>query len=142
MPPTIFLPQRQPYNPGGYEWGPTPEASDFEVWTFIYDASGVASATLKWRVDADGANPLSSIQNETYAGGPEVGAWQNLPMAFRDFPAGNFLNDPSIDFFEMPAYIADEYYVQVTGLRSVLICLLARESSRTGTFQSVKAVTG
>ena len=33
-PPTVFLPQRNPYNPGGYEWGTTPEASDFEVTLF------------------------------------------------------------------------------------------------------------
>ena len=43
---------------------------DFHVWTFAHDVSGVASAALKLRFDADGANPIASIQNETYAGGP------------------------------------------------------------------------
>lgn len=126
-PPTIWLPQRHPWNPGSLNFGPQygyqqyQSNGDFWVWTFVYDVSGVTGVTLKYRIDADGANPLESTQNETYAGGPEVGAWQDLPMTRRVFPAGNYLNDPAIDFFEMPAYIADEYYVPVTGLRSVLI---------------------
>ena len=35
-------------------------------------------------------------------------------MTFRDFPAGNVYNDPSIDYFEMPDYIADQYYYHMT----------------------------
>ncbi len=126
-PPTIWLPQRHPWNPGSESFGPQygytlyNSNGDFWVWTFVYDVSGVTSVTLKYRVDADGVNPLSSAQNETYAGGGEVGAWQSLPMTFRAFPAGNFHGDPNIDFFEMPLYIADEYYVQVAGVREVLI---------------------
>lgn len=126
-PPTIWIPQRHPWNPGSVNFGPQygyqqyQSNGDFWIWTFVHDVSGVTSVTLKYRIDADGSNPLSSTQNETYAGGSEVGAWQNLPMIYRAFPGGNLLNDPNIDFFEMPAYIADQYYVQVTGLRSVLI---------------------
>jgi len=85
-PPTVFVPHREPYNPGALEWNQTPEPSDFEVWTLIDDWSGVASATLKWRIDADGSNPLSSVQNETYAGGPEVGPWQSVPMTATPVP--------------------------------------------------------
>ncbi|USN99011.1 MAG: hypothetical protein H6810_12820 [Phycisphaeraceae bacterium] len=85
-PPTLFVPQREPYNPGGYEWNSTPESSDFEVWTLAYDYSGLTGMTLKWRVDADGVNPLSSVQNETYAGGSEVGAWQSVPMSPASVP--------------------------------------------------------
>ena len=126
-PPTIWIPQRHPWNPGSTNFGPQygyvqyASDGDFWVWTFAYDVSGVTSVTLKYRIDADDVNPLSSTQNETYAGGPEVGAWQSLPMTYRDFPAGNFHGDPGIDFFEMPLYIADEYYVEITGLREVLI---------------------
>jgi hypothetical protein len=89
-PPNVFHPQRDIYNPGGYEFGLTPEESDFEVWTYAYDVSGMDSVTLKWRVDADGENPLGSIQNETYAGGTEVGEWNNVPMSASDLapPAG------------------------------------------------------
>ncbi len=41
-----------------------------------------------------------------------VGAWQTLPMTWRDFPTGNFHDDPGIDFTVLPDYIADEYYAQ------------------------------
>lgn len=78
--PTIFLPQRTPYNPGEMMWGPQPEPSDFEVWTFVDDFSGLQSVTLKYRVDFDGVRPLNDIQNETYAGGPGVGPWQSIAM--------------------------------------------------------------
>ena len=67
--PTVFVPQREPYNPGGLEWGPGAESSDFEVWTYASDVSGLESVTLWWRVDADGVNPLGTVENETYAGG-------------------------------------------------------------------------
>ncbi len=126
-PPTIWIPQRHPWNPGSLNFGPqygyqqTGSNGDFWVWTFVYDVSGVSSVALKYRIDSDGANPLASTQNETYAGGSEVGGWQSLPMTFRDFPAGNIFNNPGIDFFELPTYIADEYYVQVTGLSDVLV---------------------
>jgi hypothetical protein len=89
-PPSVFLPQRESYNPGGMEWGTQPQPSDFEVWTYAYDVSGLSSVTLKYRVDADGQNPLGSTQNETYAGGAEVGQWVSIPMSSSDVapPAG------------------------------------------------------
>ncbi len=77
--PTIFVPQREPYNPGAVEFG-MPQPSDFEVWTLVYDTAGLSSVTLRWRTDLDAQNPLNSIQNETYAGGPEVTAWNSEPM--------------------------------------------------------------
>ncbi|MCK4873410.1 MAG: hypothetical protein KAS72_11850 [Phycisphaerales bacterium] len=126
-PPTIWLPQRHPWNPGSTNFGPQygyqqyEAGGDFHIWTFIYDVSGLETVTLMYRVDDDGTNPLDSTQNDTYAGGPEVGSWQDVAMTFSDFPAGNFHNDPSIDFFEMPMYIADQYYAEVTGLESVLV---------------------
>ena len=84
--PTVFVPQREPYNPGGFEWGAQPEPSDFEVWTLVHDYSGVSGVVLKWRVDLDGTNPIESLQNETYQGGPEVGDWQSVPMTAADVP--------------------------------------------------------
>ncbi len=128
--PTVWIPQRLPWNPGGRGggslWGyPGGEGagmqSDFWVWTFVYDVSGADRVELKIRIDADGTNPMTSDQNETYAGGPEVGPWQILSMTQRTFPTGNFFNDPNIDFSVLPDYIADEYYVQVTGLSEVLV---------------------
>lgn len=134
-PPTIWLPQRFPWNPGSINFGPAhgyqqrANNGDFWVYTFVHDVSGIAgggaAVTLKYRIDDDGVRPMPApgSPNETYAGGPGVGAWQSLAMTRRPggFPAGNFLNSPTINFFEMPAYIADQYHVQVTGLRSVLI---------------------
>ncbi|MBK9127549.1 MAG: hypothetical protein IPM13_07080 [Phycisphaerales bacterium] len=123
-PPTIWIPQRHPWNPGGLNFGPVygyqqhVNNGDFWVWTFVYDVSGVQSVTLKLRLDDDG---VVTDANRTYAGGAGVGAWQSLPMTARDFPAGNVYNDPTIDFFVMPTCIARQYTAQVTGVRSKLV---------------------
>ena len=125
--PTIWQPQRWPWNPGGLNFGPAYRyqsrtmPNDFAVWTFVHDASGLSSVTLKYRVDADGANPLATNQNETYAGGNEVGMWIAVPMTVTDFPAGNALNDPGIDFFEMPGAVAKRCVGRVTGLANALV---------------------
>ncbi len=129
-PPTIWLPQRLPWNPGGRGggslWGyPSgegkPMPSDFWVWTFVYDVSGVARVDFKYRIDHDGVNPISNDDNETYEGGNQVGPWHSISMTRRQFPKGNYFNDPNIDFFVLPQYIADEYYVHITGLSEVLL---------------------
>lgn len=119
-PPTIWLPQQLPHNPGetgfGSLWGYTPtfHARDFWIWTFVHDVSGLDSVTWHYRLDVDGQNPLASHQNETFAGGPEVGAWRSRPMNRRVFPTGNVLNDPNINFSVLPTAIADEYWIHVT----------------------------
>jgi len=118
-PPTIWIPQQLPHNPGGTGFGSlwgyqmVEHSCDFWVWTFVSDVSGVAGVTFKYRIDNDGANPLSSNQNETYEGGNEVGQWVSLPMQYRDFPAENVYNNSEIDFFEMPIEIADQYYIHI-----------------------------
>ena len=117
--PSIWIPQQLPHNPGatgfGSLWGyqAVEHSRDFWVWTFVADVSGVSSVTFKYRIDNDGVNPLLSNQNETYAGGDEVGDWVGLAMTARDFPAENVYNNNEIDFFEMPAEIADQYYIHV-----------------------------
>ena len=79
--PSIFPPQRIPYNPGGKMWNETSNApSDFVVWSFVDDVSGVQSVTLKWRKDNDGLWSISSTENETFDGGPGVGEWQSVTM--------------------------------------------------------------
>ncbi|QOJ15867.1 MAG: hypothetical protein HRU75_14995 [Planctomycetia bacterium] len=114
FPPTVFIPQRDPYNPGDYEWGTLPEPADFSVWTFAYDANGVAAVTLKYRIDADGLNPLLSTQNETYAGGPEVGGWISLPMTASSLPA------PPAHI--LPATVrAQQYAAMIVGIRDELL---------------------
>lgn len=112
-PPSVFVPQRDSYNPGEFEFSTTRESSDFKVWTYAYDVSGLQSVTLKFRLDADGENPIASTQNETYAGGAEVGAWQSLSMASSDvFPPGNIL---------AAQYRALQYQAMITGQTNKLI---------------------
>jgi len=125
--PAIWLPQRLPWNPGGmgmgslwrYQYIEMP--SDFYVWTFVHDPSGVARVSLFVRVDDDGENPLNTHVNETYAGGAGVGAWQEMAMNYRDFPADNLFGNPEIDLFVLPDQIADEYWIEVTGFEHVLL---------------------
>jgi len=122
-PPTIWLPQRWPWNPGSTNFGPAHgykevhDDGDFHIWTFAHDVSGVVSAKLMVREDVDGKNPLGDIENETYAGGTGVGQWVELAMTRRTFPAGNFFNDPSVDFFEMPQAIAEQWFAEVVDYR-------------------------
>ncbi len=117
-PPTVFLPQREPYNPGGFEWGSEPMPTNFEVWTFAYDVSGLQSVTLRWRIDDDGVNPLDSIQNETYAGGPEVGAWNDVAMTSSDVAPPPGILIPTYRALRYGAMIAEQqdvlidYYVE------------------------------
>ncbi|MDK9698628.1 MAG: carbohydrate-binding protein [bacterium] len=119
-PPTIWLPQQYPHNPGSIGFGPqygyrqVMNNRDFWIWTFAYDVSGIQTVNFKYRIDQDGVNPLSSNQNEVYANGNEVGTWVTRPMTRRIFPSGNFFNSPEINFFELPQAIADEYYLHVT----------------------------
>jgi hypothetical protein len=126
-PPTVFIPQRYPYNPGGTGFGPTysyqqhQNQSDFFVWTFAYDVSGIQSAVLKYRLDNDGYNPMDNHDNETYAGGSGVDDWQNINMTYRNFPTGNVTGDPNIDFFILPDYIAGEYYAEIVDIAESLL---------------------
>jgi hypothetical protein len=125
--PTIWHPQRFPWNPGSLNFGPMygyqqfQAPVDFDVYTFVSDVSGLASVTLKYRVDVDGANPLNNNDNETYAGGAGVGAWQSVTMTQRAFPAGNVLNSPTIDFFVLPQVIADQYTGRIVGQSNKLL---------------------
>lgn len=130
-PPSVFKPQRFPWNPGGYTFGwfnsiPGDKnylkkmPSEFYVWTHAYDVSGVASVNLKVRLDADGQNPLSNNQNETYAGGPEVGAWLTIPMTKRVLPRTRdelnaAANNPQIDYFITSPELADYYFAKISG---------------------------
>lgn len=110
-PPTLFMPQREPYNPGGKEYGQT-MPKDFKVFTYAYDVNGLQSVTLKYRVDLDGVNSLSSSDNETYAGGAEVGTWISIPMNGIDIPSQT--TPP-------PTVKAKEYSAMVSGLSEKLV---------------------
>jgi hypothetical protein len=129
-PPSVFKPQRFPWNPGGYTFGwfnKTPEdgnylkkmPSEFYIWTHVYDVSGVPDVTLKVRLDADGKNSLSSNQNETYAGGSEVGPWLSIPMTKRVLPRTReelnaAASNGEIDYFITLPVVADYYFAKIT----------------------------
>ncbi len=109
--PSVWLPQREPYNPGATEFN-TPQPSDFTVWTFAYDRSGLQRIDLKYRLDLDGQNPLATTDNETYAGGPGVGPWTTLPMTRAQIGSATT---------PLPLVKAAEYSAQIRGLGSVLV---------------------
>lgn len=125
-PPSVFIPQRFPYNPGGTGFGPITGYqkvnydNDFHVWTYAYDVSGLASVKLKYRLDNDGWNPIESIQNDTYAGGEEVGEWISIEMNRQPMKADP-TGDPELNFFIMPEAKADLCYAEITGYKDVLI---------------------
>ena len=133
--PTVLKPQRFPYNPGGYTFGwfnQQPHIpnngflkrmnSDFYIWTHAYDLSGIpdGNVKLKIRIDNDGSNPLASNQNETYAGGSEVGTWVTLDMNKRVLPSTRAAlntaaaNPGEIDYFLPSNEQADYYFVKIT----------------------------
>ncbi len=100
VPPTIYAPQRIPYNPGM-----DGEPSDFQVWTLVYDVSGLSRVTLFYRVDDDGVRDWA---NDLYAGG----SWQVVTMTGRSVPSQLALT---------PTYMADLHEATITGVRNRLV---------------------
>ena len=128
--PTVWLPQRLPWNPGGYGggslWGwpggqGAEMSSAFHVWTFAHDVSGLTRVELMVREDADGHNDPGTTANETYGGGSGVGAWSALPMTQRVMPTGEPWDMPGVDLFVEPMHIADQYWLELSGYSDVLL---------------------
>lgn len=130
-PPSVLKPQRFPYNPGGYTFGwfnsiPGGNTSylkkmpsEFFIWTHAYDLNGITSVKLNVRLDNDGFNPLADNQNETYAGGSDVGSWITLPMNRRTLPNDQAslnaaANNGQINYFVTPPELADYYFLEIT----------------------------
>ena len=130
-PPTVFKPQRFPWNPGGYTFGwfnsiPGGDTrylkkmpSEFYVWTHAYDVSGITSVNLKVRVDVDGVNSMANHQNETYGGGIDVGNWTTISMTKRVLPKERSAlnaaaNNTQIDYFITSLELADYYFAKIT----------------------------
>lgn len=126
-PPSVFIPQRFPYNPGGKGFGPiygyqeVTNSSDFTVWTYAYDVSGIQTSVLKYRLDEDGQNPLTDDINETYAGGTGVSEWLSLPMNKKILDSSYNGGNNDVDFFVLPTAIASLYYAEITGLKDTLV---------------------
>ncbi len=116
-PPTLFPPQRHPWNPGGTNFGAqysykltVATNSDFWVWTYGADVSGVSNVTLHFRVN--GTNPPTADQFKTYAGGLLTGPWLASNMTRR-------VVAPVIGV--TPQYIADYYYTKVSGITNAYV---------------------
>lgn len=140
--PTIWLPQRLPWNPGGFGggslWGwPSGEGaamtSAFHVWTFVHDVAGVTRVDLMVRQDTDGVNDPATTVNETYAGGAGVSAWLAMPMNRRIMPLGEPWDVPGVDLTVLPDHIADQYWLQVTGYSGVLLDYYVEAEDSLGT---------
>jgi Starch-binding module 26/Secretion system C-terminal sorting domain/Glycosyl hydrolase family 57/Fn3 associated/Chitobiase/beta-hexosaminidase C-terminal domain len=125
--PSVFIPQRWPYNPGEVGYGAPYaytnflNAADFTVYTFAYDVSGIQKSELKYRIDSDGKNNPNSNNNEIYAGGSEVGSWVSLPMNERVFPKGNFTNSTQANLYMLPDVIASQYHAEIAGISEKLL---------------------
>lgn len=125
--PSVFIPQRWPYNPGEKGYGAPYgykeflNSADFTVYTFAYDVSGIQKSELKYRIDTDGKNNLNSNHNEIYAGGSDVGSWLTLPMRLRVFPKGNITSNTQADLYMLPTVIANQYYAEIAGLSEKLV---------------------
>ncbi len=116
--PSIFTPQRTPYNPGGKMWNEaTPASSDFEVWSYVDDVSNLGAVELYWRTDKDGQNPIVSVQNETFAGGDEVNNWNTVSMTASWDPT---VKGPD-NIVPTPTCRARKYAASVTGQHDVLV---------------------
>lgn len=126
-PPSVFIPQRFPYNPGDQEYGPVYgykehiSNKDFTVWTYGYDVSGIRTAVLKYRLDKDGVNPLTDDDNDTYTGGAGVGSWKEVSMTRKIMDSTYNAGNPDIDFFVLPKAIASLYYAKINGLSDTLV---------------------
>lgn len=125
-PPSVFIPQRYPYNPGSVGFGPTTSykkvnyPSDFTVWTYAYDVSGLSSVTLKYRTDLTGSHSATDIQHQTYAGGAKLSSWQDIAMTRRPM-AADPTNDSQLNFFILPQAKADLCYASIVGLKDTLV---------------------
>jgi hypothetical protein len=121
--PTVFIPQRHPWNPGAENYGvqygyiqTTPPNTDFWIWTYAYDASGIQDVSLKYR--SNGANnPPTQDQFKTYAGGTNTGAWQTISMTKRVVAPVAGLSA----YGNGPQFITDYYYAKVTGLSDTFV---------------------
>ena len=130
VPPTIWIPQRFPYNPGDLNFGCAygyqtwTYSSDFYVYTFAYDASGLSSVTLKYRT-ATGTNETPVAPDDyTYAGGSAVGAWQSIAMTsgewqFKLFLDGNDVTASNPDV--KPSYLPLRYWAKISGISNKLV---------------------
>lgn len=115
-PPSIFKPQREPYNPGGLEWT-IPQDNDFEVWTYAFDVHGLESVELKYRAIEE--NQFEQRTRSFAQIDPSDTSWKSINM--NGISVDSRTNsDPTFKAMEYSATISDfnnvyiEYYVEAT----------------------------
>ncbi len=116
--PSIFPPQRPIWNPGGTQWNNTDvQPSDFGIWTFVDDVSGVSDVRLYWRTaDWDTWTDLNQTVHEVYTHTPgKNSAWNIVPMTGTWYPTAKGPNVPD------PAARAMKYDAMITGQNNTLI---------------------
>ena len=104
--PSIYAPQREPYNPGGFEWGQEPETRDCTIWTYAYDTNDLDSVVLQYRL-FPGKKHVTAENN--VLGSDE---WQEMVMASKTIAAQT---NP------MPLAKADEFSATLTGIKDALV---------------------
>lgn len=100
------------------------QPSDFEVWTFVDDVSGVASVELKWRTaDWDSFKDLNEYRHEVYAHTPGLNSpWKSVQMSSDWYPPvkGPLVPDPLNRAMRYTGHVTGEsdtlvsYYVEAT----------------------------
>lgn len=142
--PSVWWPQRYPYNPGSVNaskaegWTVQHYSSDFAVYTYGYDVSGVTNAVVKVRVHASNNIDANDDTYKVYdpsalAGTPglaitpsKVGAWQSFPMKVRDLQPDingvDWIPGTRDTLQVLPAQeTGDLYYVYLSGFRNQLL---------------------
>lgn len=115
-PPTIYPPQREPYNPGETEWATTPEASELGVWTFVDDVSGLAQVKLLYRIV-----PADAVTRDD--GQFSDGTWCESEMNRSKFPS---TSNPA------PEAIADLFEARIPGLEGFVVEYAVRATDLRG----------
>jgi hypothetical protein len=115
--PTIWPPQRDIWNPGDKHYNEaTNQPSNFNVYTFVDDVSGLQNVRLYWRTDNDGQNPIMEYDNELYAHNPSKNsAWNVVTMTGDWYPP---MKGPLVP---EPTNRAMRYQGAINGQTNVLI---------------------
>lgn len=114
VPPSVFPPQRWPYNPGSAQPG-QPPSPDFTVWTLAADASDLTTVTLKVR-----ARPGQTPAAEDFTHG---GDWETLPMRLA----------PMTGQSALPAHAkAGRYAARVKGRKGQVVAYFVEAIDRRG----------
>lgn len=108
--PTIYLPQREPYNPGEKEWTIS-MSSDFQVWSYVFDISDLKSVKLKYRTTIS-SEPTLTKDNMVYSTGMTVTSWNELHMTGKNIAAKT---NP------LPLFKANEFTAKITGIKNKLV---------------------